>query len=101
MGRGTAALTIYQPVSHLVDRDGHVAWLHWTRVHVSIVLRNQVDVMEVETLEVVQLERLHEADVHDASFVECVGAKLEQEIVRPVWKNPGLNIHFKLSPSYI
>ena len=77
----TAMLTIYPPVSHLVDRYRHVAWLDWTRVHVSIVLRNQVDVVEVETLEVVKLERLHKADVHDTSLVESVGAKLGRESV--------------------
>ena len=52
--------------------------LDGTGVHVPVVLRHQVDVVEDEALEVVQLERLHEANVHDAGLVECVGAELRQ-----------------------
>ena len=66
------------PVAHLVDGDGHVPRLDGTRVHVAVVLGHEVDVVEDETVEVVHLERLHEADVHDAGLVEGVGAELRQ-----------------------
>jgi len=65
-------------VSHFVDGDGHVTGLDGTRVHVTVILGDEVDVMEHEALERVLLQSLHERDVHDTRLVERVLAELQQ-----------------------
>jgi len=47
-----------------------VAWLLRARVHVSVVLWDQVNIVKDEALERVLLQSLDERDVHDARFVE-------------------------------
>ena len=65
-------------VAHFVDGDGHVSRLRRTGVHVTVVLGDQIDVVEDEALERVLLQRLDERDVHYTSFVERVLAVLHR-----------------------
>ena len=66
----------YVLVAHFVNGDGHVARLRRTRVHIAVVLWNEVDVVKDKALERVLLERLDERDVHDPRLVERVLAVL-------------------------
>jgi len=66
-------------VSHLVDGDGHMSRLLRTGVHVSIVLRDKVDVVEHKALERVLLQSFDERDVHDSRLVERMFAVLQRQ----------------------
>jgi hypothetical protein len=65
-------------VSHLVDGDRHVTRLYGTRIHVAIVFRNEVNVVENKTLERILFECLDKGNVHDACLVERVVAVLQE-----------------------
>jgi len=69
----------YLLVTHFVNGDGHVSRLHWTGVHVAVILRNEIDVVKDKALETVLLQRFDERYVHDARLVECVVAVLETD----------------------
>jgi len=61
-----------------------VSWQWWTRVEIAVVLRQQVDVVEDETVPVTQFQRLDEPDVHQHAAVERARRRL---CVRPHHRN--------------
>jgi len=71
----------YGPVSHGVDGDGHVAWLGGARVEVVVVERQQVDVVEDETVPVIvtQCRRLREPDVQQHAAIERTRRRLRRD----------------------
>ena len=63
-------------VSHLVDGGREMTRVLVTVVDVTVVLGQQVDIVEDEAVEVVALQRLDDADVEETTPVELVVAVL-------------------------
>ena len=72
---------VYSHIRKLVNGYRHVFWLFSTCIHVSVILWNQVHIVESDTLKVKQSHCFSEGSIHDAPFVECVIAKLKQIIL--------------------
>lgn len=63
---------IRQFVLEHVDANGHVPGLFRARVKVPVVLRQEIDVVKDEAVEVAELQRFLEPDVHEHRSVERV-----------------------------
>ena len=69
----------YLLVVKLVNRDGHVSRLPWTRIHIVYTLRNKVHVMEDKALPRLFLKGLLEGGIHQYALVEGIVAELKQQ----------------------
>ena len=83
------------PIKEAIDCYRHVPGLCGARVEVAIVLREEVHVVEDETLEVVLLERLRRAHVQQHGAVEGSVAPLlhdEDAVVHQLFLEEGVNV---------
>ena len=70
---------LYSLVIHRVHCDWHVSWFGWTRVDVSIIFGNEIDIVEDKTLPGVLFHRLTEANVEEKSSIERHIDELEEQ----------------------
>jgi hypothetical protein len=56
-----------------------VSWFGWTRIDVSIIFGNEIDIVEDKTLPGVFLHRLTEANVEEKSSIERHIDELEEQ----------------------
>jgi hypothetical protein len=56
-------------VIQLIDGDRHVSRPDRTRIHVSVIFGNEIDIMKDKTLEVVFIRREDERGIHQNAFV--------------------------------
>lgn len=56
-------------VIHFIDGHGHVPRKDWTRVHISIIFRYQIDIVKDKTLKIVFTGRVDKGGVHQHGFI--------------------------------
>ena len=64
--------TVNSRVVENIHSHWHVLWLLWTSVHISIIFRQKIYIMEDKTIIVVQLQCFNKSHVHQNALVEWI-----------------------------
>lgn len=87
--------SLYLLVFKHINGDAHVPRLFGTRIHVSVVLWQQIDVVKNEAIEIRYFQRFLESHVHQHGSVECAATFLfdyEYRVVQLLSFQKGMHV---------